>query len=146
MARTADCRAGLTRAVLAVGLILGLAMVAACDVDSPTSPSGSLAGTWTGTVIDSLVGTGTIRITISQSGSTISGTWASTFPDPADNNGGTASGTLSGSSLSATLTPSNPSSCPFNVTATVSGNRMTGTYAVFTCTIAVTGSLELTRT
>ena len=63
-----------------VGVILALA----CGGDSPMSPSGTVSGTWTGTIMDSLLGTGSVRVTLSQSGSTISGTWSATFPDPND--------------------------------------------------------------
>jgi hypothetical protein len=81
---------------------------------------------------DSVAGDGTLRFTISQSGSDISGTWQATFADPADNNGGTFSGTFDGQSVTLTTTPSNPTSCPFNATATLQGDdRFTGTYAAF---------------
>jgi hypothetical protein len=60
-------------------------------------------------------------------------------------NGGSLSGTVTGSSLSVTLSPSDPLTCPFQVTATVNGNRITGTYAAFNCTVALSGSISLTR-
>ncbi len=69
------------------------------------------------------------------------------FSDPTFNNGGRLSGTFSGSSLTLVLGPSDPDSCPLNVTATVSpnGNQITGSYASFECSEAVTGSLNLMK-
>ena len=69
------------------------------------------------------------------------------FSDPTFNNGGRLSGTFSGSSLTLVLDPSDPDSCPLNVTATVSpnGNQITGSYASFECSVAVTGSLNLMK-
>ena len=132
--------------IIAIAAVLGLCLVSArCGGDSPTSPSApvSLTGTWTGTIQDSLVGAGTARVTIAQSGSSLTGTWS--FTAGGDTNSGSLSGSVTGSSLSVTLTPSVPTSCPFQVTATVSGNTITGTYAAFNCTVAISGSINLTR-
>ena len=65
--------------------------------------------------------------------------------DPSAANSGTLSGTIAGSTLSLTLTPSDPRTCPFDLTATVSGNRITGTYAAFNCTVPVSGAIDLAR-
>ncbi len=113
--------------------------VSACG--SPTEPS--LSGTWRGTAQDNIGGSGTFEVTLAQTGSNISGTWLIAFPS--SDNGGSLSGTISGSSLSATLSPSNPNSCPFNLTATVSGTVLSGTYASFNCIIAITGSFSATK-
>ena len=124
-------------------VLLSLCLVAAQCTDSPTSPSASLTGTWTGTIQDSLVGAGTARVTLAQSGSSLSGTWS--FTAGADTNSGSLSGSVTGSSLSAMLTPSVPTSCPFQVTATINGNTISGTYAAVNCTVPISGSLSLTR-
>lgn len=123
-------------------LVLAL-MVAGCD--NPSKPSGPLTGTWSGTLTDSVVGAGTVRLTIAQSGQSLTGSWGSTFSDPTFNNSGTLTGTFSGSAATITLSPSSPTTCPFFVTATVSGSAMTGTYAAINCTVAVSGSVSVTK-
>jgi hypothetical protein len=95
--------------------------------------------------VDSVGGRGTARATIRQDGNQLTGTWASTFPNAAYNNGGSLGGTVSGSAVSLTLYGPNQSVCPFRVTATWSGDRMIGTYAAFNCTIAITGSVDMRR-
>ena len=136
-----------TSLVGAVSLLL-CTMLLGCG-GSPSSPSAAaanLSGTWAGPLTSTLVGNGTVQVTLNQSGSSLSGTWLSTFPDPSNNNSGSLSGTVNGSNVSATLTPSDPTNCPLNVTATVNGNVMTGTYAAFNCTVAVVrGSLRPTK-
>ena len=127
--------------------VMPLALVMAFSVSacgSPTEPS--LSGTWRGTAQDNIGGSGTFEVTLAQTSSNISGTWLIAFPsNPALDNGGSLSGTISGSSLSATLSPSNPNGCPFNLTATVSGTVLSGTYASFNCVIAITGSFNATK-
>ena len=124
---------------------LSLVWLTACS-DSSTSPTPTdLSGTWTGTLTDSRVGNGTARVTFSPSGTGLSGTWSSTFPDPSNNNSGTLSGSVNGSSVMITLTPSVPISCPFQVTATVAGNQMTGTYAAVNCSVPDSGSISLSK-
>jgi hypothetical protein len=118
---------------------------AACG-SNPSSPSStSIAGTWTGSINDSLVGAGSVRITFNQSGSGLSGTWSTSFANGVLNNGGSLTGSMNGSNIAATLAPSNPLECPYNVTATRNGNTITGTYAAFNCTVAVSGSVNVTK-
>ena len=152
-----DLRLGLMRPITFV--FLCLLAVAGCGADgsSPSAPTAvapqpqpqplSLEGTWTGRIEDSFAGQGSARVTLAHSGSTVSGIWASMFSDPTFNNGGRLSGTFSGSSLTLVLDPSDPDSCSLNVTATVSpnGNQITGSYASFECSVAVTGSLNLMK-
>ena len=52
---------------------------------------------------------------------------------------------MTGAALDLTLSPGDPETCPFNVAATVTGNTITGTYAAFNCTIAISGSIDLVR-
>ena len=85
----------------------------------------------------------TVRVTVAQNGSSLTGTWS--ISAAVQTNSGSLSGSVTGSSLSITLTPSVPTSCPYQLTATVTGNTITGTYASFNCTVAVSGSLTVTR-
>lgn len=111
-----------------------------------SSPFGSLSGNYVGTLQDSVAGAGTVQATLSESGSSLSGTLQSTFANPQNNNSGTISGTVNGTSVTLTFTPSVPTSCPFNATLTqVSATQLTGTYAAFNCTVAVSGTVNITR-
>ena len=128
------------------GVILFLVLACVMTSCSGDEEDTSLSGTYVGTIQDSVVGAGTVRITLSQTGSTLSGTWQMTFANPNFTNSGSLSGTVSGQSITLTLTPSNPTTCPFNVTATMMGaNRFVGTYAAFNCGDTVAGSLDVTR-
>jgi hypothetical protein len=134
------------RTVVAVGFFLASVACGGRSSSTPTGPTiSSVAGTWVGTTKDSVAGTGNIQVTISQNDAALTGTWASTFADISNNNGGTLGGTISGSSVSVVLTPSDPVTCSFSVTATVSGSSMAGTYATTNCNVAVTGSVSLTK-
>ena len=115
--------------------------------DTPEPQQFSFSGTWTGPITSNFPGIppGTATTTISQTGSSLSGTWATVYPDPTFNNSGSFSGTASGMSFSGTLSPSDPNACPYTINATVSENLMSGTYATFDCTFAVSGSISLTK-
>ena len=134
-------------------VIVGLALctAAACGGgnSSPTSPTPpppfSFSGTWTGPITSNVLGPGTATVTITQTGSSLSGTWATVYPDPTIQGAGSFSGTASGMSLEGTLSPSDPTDCPYTINATVSGNLMTGTYATFNCTGVDSGSIMLTK-
>jgi hypothetical protein len=107
--------------------ILGL-LLTGCGATAPSS----VAGTWTGSLVDALAGPATLQYTLSQSGSTLSGTWSSKFPAAANPVTGTLTGTLSGSTVTLILAIDN-SSCQESVTATASGSTMTGTYSDDNC-------------
>lgn len=143
-----------TRIRLAVVSALLIAAVG-CDT-SPTSPSRpSLTGTWVGGgFFQSCIGatcqpTGTLTLQLTQSGSTLTGTWTSTQMLGAGP-GGTMSGSMNGASVSMTfslnvVTPD--CSFPVRVTATVNANQdqMTGTYATVSCSFILAGSISLTK-
>src|SRR5580700_10921154 len=86
-------------------LIPLLVTVVSCN-GSLTSPGANpLTGTWVGTATTTINGSvlqGSMTVTLSESsGSSLTGTWASTSIGS-----GTLTGTVSGSSISMTLTPS----------------------------------------
>ena len=124
---------------------------ASCGSDSSPSPAvPSLAGTWVGTETDTVAGVGSLQATVFQNGSTLSGTYALIFPSlPISNNSGTLSGSVSGTNVSMTATPTNPAFCPATDTATVNaaGTQITGTYvAVAGCNLThQTGSFTVTK-
>jgi hypothetical protein len=108
-----------------VGVATVLLILAGCSAAAPSS----IAGTWSGTMTDVLAGPGTLQFSITQSESSLTGTWTMKFPAAANPVGGTLTGTLSGSNVTLVLTNSNPAACAANVTATVSGSTMTGMYS-----------------
>ena len=61
-------------------LVLTLALLGCSGDDDP-----NLTGTWTGTLQDSFVGTGTALFTFSQTGTNVDRTWQFTFPNPLTN-------------------------------------------------------------
>jgi hypothetical protein len=76
----------------------------------------------------------------------LTGTWTGlTNLSNNESGGGTLTGSTNASSVSLTLTPTVTTNCPFTVTATQTGNQLTGTFASFNCTVAITGSVSLTK-
>jgi len=128
-----------------VGIVLALLMGCGGGSSSPTAPSTlSVAGTWNGSISDAIEGTGSAQLTIAQTGTSLSGTYGVNYPN-IGNTSGTFTGSISGASMSATLTPSIPTVCTSAVTATVNGNQITGTYAATNCSASDSGSINLTK-
>jgi len=125
--------------------VVMLLALAACGGSSPSAPSTiSVAGTWSGSITSNQVtGSGPASVTLAQSGTSLSGTWAVTGPDGP--NSGSLTGSVSGASMTMTLTPSDPRTCPYNATVNISGSQMTGTYAAFNCTASASGGITLTK-
>ena len=116
------------------------------DDDGEKNQFGALSGNYTGTIQDSLAGAGIIVATLSQSDSSLSGTLQITFADLQDNTSGTLSGTVNGSAVNLTFTPSDPLSCPFNAALTqVSATQIAGSYVAFNCSVAVSGTVNITK-
>lgn len=115
------------------------------DDDGNAPPAVNVSGNFAGTVSDSIAGNGTLTLSLSQNGNNVSGTFQSRFANPASNNSGSVNGTVSGTTLELTVTPSNPNSCPFRVVGQATGTQATGTYAAFNCSAAVSGTVTLTR-
>ncbi len=105
----------------------------------------SLNGAWTGSLLDSVAGPGTVHVSLFESGRSVSGSWSVTFGDSRHNNSGTAVGSIDGSTLSLILKPVVSAACGFDVTATYDTPAIAGQYTGIECPVAVTGSVELTR-
>jgi|CXWL01.1.fsa_nt_gi hypothetical protein len=130
--------------VAVVSVLCGVASACGGSGTTPTSPSQpsselSVGGTWSGSVTDSIGGSGTLRQVISQSGSALTGTWTGTYASGTSS--GTTAGTVSGSNVSMTLTGT---LLQWNVTAVVNGNTMNGSFTPRTAG-ASTGTFSLTK-
>jgi hypothetical protein len=129
-------------------LIAAAALLAACSAKSSTAPAnGDIAGSWSGSITDGLLGSGTLSLTLAQSGDSVTGTWSTTFSDTTHDTGGLVAGNVSGSTLSIQLRPLSPSTCqygPFDVTASVTGTSMSGTYSTVQCAAEDGGTLSAT--
>ena len=122
-------------------LALTLALLGCSGDDEP-----DLTGTWTGTIQDSLSGTGTALFTFSQTGRNVSGTWQFAFPNPANNNDGTLSGTAGDPAIALTLFTEQSRACSFTVVANFEDDdNFTGTYTAFDCARPQSGSLDIHR-
>lgn len=137
----------MTRNLAATLALLFTLLLVACGGDGGTAPSPPtpFTGTWRGSAQDSVAGPGTLEATLSQTAAQVTGTWRIALPATGYDNGGSLAGSASGTSLQATLEPSDPTTCPFNPTGILAGARLSGTYAAFNCTGNITGSFDATR-
>jgi len=144
--RTERAQGGsLTRLIL--GAVGGAAAVGGGVVvlsnrgDSAATPSApTLAGNYVGTAQDGAGGTGSVTLALTHSGSYVTGTWRG--PEAWWR---ALNGTFNGSAINGTLLPSVSSACPYNLTANVAGNRITGTYTSASCAVAVSGTVDLSK-
>ena len=115
---------------------------------SPTAPSG-LAGSWIGEVVDEGAGPGSASLEIVSVPLGLSGTWSFTFAEPATSTRGSLNGTVSGSAVTLAMTPGTPLPCgmfgSIGVTASLVGDRLSGTFVRLTCGGAESGTLDLRR-
>lgn len=135
-----------SRAMKYILLVVAVLSLSACGSSPVTPSSEDMSGTWSGTQ-NTTLGQNTVSVSVSQSGSSLRGTWSSLFPSsPNNNNGGQFTGTKSGASVSLTLTPSVPTNCPFTFTGTLTTvSNMSGTFAAFSCTVSNSGTLSLNK-
>ena len=83
-------------------------------------------------------------MTLTQVGSSLTGTWSVDATSFVGANGGRLSGAVRGNNVSIDLT--DPPNCLFSVTARVTdGNTITGTYNTFNCTVVPSGIISLTK-
>ncbi len=137
-----------------IGFGLLLTCAACRDAATATQPSTtplSIAGTWSGTIVDSTNVAGTAQLTIAQDGQGFSGSWSTQTGARAGS--GTISGTATPFPLQLFLTPAVPLVCSGSVTlsgtmalsVSVSGDRLTGTFTVFQCSGPGSGTMTLQR-
>jgi hypothetical protein len=120
----------------------GVLIVAGCE----KTDTDVFDGSYRGDAVDSQSATNIKEFTLelSASGSTVSGSY--TLRAPILNVSGSLSGTLNGSDLTLTLTPSAPSSdCPYRITGRWGAGLITGSYAAFNCFVRSDGTLSLRK-
>lgn len=104
-----------------------------------------LTGTWTGTTTPTAAGVGNVRVTFAQSGSSLSGTWISTYANTTANGGGTLTGAINGNAITVTLNSSVIGACAYSVNATLTNfYTMTGTFSTINCLASLGGGVTLT--
>ena len=149
----------MTRAAVAA-CVLALCLVSCSGTSGPTAPTASapaplLSGTWDGYTEELTMPVlgrtiGTVRTTLSQNGTDLSGTWTVTYANPTMAGSGTLSGSVSGTSVNMMLSPSVPTGCSLRVTATLTSPIappmfLQGTYASVSCTAASGGGVVLQK-
>ena len=112
------------------------------DVDSQPAAVPDVSGSYSGTIQDAKLGPGEITAEISQTGSTLTGSWDSTFGGP---------GTLKGkvkpnSKVHARLKITGGKGCGLNVQGTFqNGNEIAGKYQVTGCKRSDHGTFDMFR-
>lgn len=134
-------------------LVIAAAVVSGCNnnTNPPSNPAtvSQIAGEYTGTATDSVFGTGTAAVTLSQKASSIGGTLVETFGSTTISNAVAVtidlSGNLSGSAI-ATVNPSLPT-CGFNVSGTYDPNtgNLNATYTAYSGCTGQSGSVTMTQ-
>jgi hypothetical protein len=130
-----------------VFIIAAAAVLAACSAKSSTAPTpAEVAGSWSGPISDGLQGSGTLSLSLAQTGDSVTGTWSIAYANPVADIAGLAAGDVSGSTFFILLRPSNPSTCqfgPFQITATVTGTTaMSGSYSTVQCANGDSGTFS----
>jgi len=122
----------------------------------PTANSGSfslqaaqspanIAGSYSGTLTDSLAGGGSLSMSLTQNGIQLGGTYSSTYSNAAFNKIGPVYGFVSNSQVTIIGTPNPSNTCPFFGVGTLSGTTISGTYQAFQCSKSNTGTFTLTH-
>jgi S1-C subfamily serine protease len=108
----------------------------------------NVAGTYVGSLYDTMAGNGAFTVTLLQDGKTLAGTWAAEFSVNRNyNNSGEVRGTVLGPTSAAFYLLSSVSNvCPYLATVIVGGAELRGTYASHNCTVANGGSFTAQRT
>jgi hypothetical protein len=125
------------KATLPLVLLVGFA---SCGEDDS-----SLTGAWSGTFTqEAQQRSGTMRLTLSQSGGALNGRWEAQVP-PAPPWVGTFEGTIAGSAVEARFLPDDPEICSYDWTATAGGDRIAGRYEAFDCRVEIVGEIDVRR-
>lgn len=127
----------------AILLLVGL-FLAGCSSGGGSQAAFTYSGSWKGTIRDNLAGNASLSASMSQSGRDIRGTWSSTYGDGTINSGELI-GEIDGNTVVVNLLPSNPATCPFVAVLSRSGDTLSGDYAAYNCTVAISGTISVTK-
>jgi hypothetical protein len=125
----------------AVAPALALALsLSACE----KKRDADFSGTYRGDAIDSQNSSNRkeFTLTIAAANTVVAGTYQ--IKAILIDTNGIVSGTLTGSQLALVLTPS-ANDCPYRITGTWSGDRITGSYEAFNCFVRSDGTLTLRK-
>ena len=109
-------------------MIAGMVALVACAKSATGPLTANVTGSWSGPISDAQLGSGTLSLSLTQVSDSVTGTWATAYPNAASDLSGNVEGHVSGPTLSITMKSSNPSTCqfgPINLTASVSGTTST---------------------
>jgi hypothetical protein len=98
-------------------------------------------------------GEGTVTLNVSQRGPGLFGNWSSMFPRAPFNVSGTLSGTMTGTPFILFLRPATPTVCgpdetltgTLAVSATVSGDQISGPFTILDCSGVLSGQVKVSR-
>lgn len=132
-------------------LIFAAMAVIACGAKSTTAPiTANVTGSWSGPISDALLGSGTLSLSLTQFGDSVTGSWSTSFPNASDDLLGQVMGTISGSTIAVLLKPFGGSTCqygPFNLTATESvTGSLSGTFmTAYNCSVPDSGTYSAVK-
>ena len=109
----------------------------------------NVAGTYVGSLYDTMAGNGAFTVTLLQDGKTLAGTWAAEFSSNRnynDSGEGASTAVVGPNSAAFYLLPSVSNFCPYLATVVVGNAALKGTYASHNCTVANGGSFTAQRT
>ncbi len=134
--------------------------VIGCAKSAPTAasvPPANLAGSWTGGLFATASGTGALRLTLTQQLLSLlppgkgyevdlRGTWSTSFPNPANDDSGTVSGSAWSASVGVELTLTDSGGCAFALTGTRTGvPAMSGSFRTKSCAVADSGTFGVSK-
>jgi hypothetical protein len=131
-----------------------VALATGCEQSAGPSPAvPELAGEWAGRINHSLAGDGALTLSVSQRGPGLFGQWTSEYPDPAFNQQGSFSATITGAPFVMFLRPTAPIVCSadrtltgtLTVNTTLSADRLSGPFTILHCAGVLTGRVEVSR-
>jgi hypothetical protein len=129
--------------------IVGAVVLVACSKSSTAPTPADVVGNWSGPLSDALLGNGTLSLSLTEIGDSVSGFWSTSFPDSAEDLDGSVVGHVTGATLSVELKPADPPTCtygPFAITALVTGTTsMSGTFVTVQCAAADSGTFSTSK-
>ncbi len=136
------------RPALVVVPFAALALAAGCGGGGGSCGNPrDVAGTFSGTLVDSNCGNGTLTITLAQNDCSLQGVWSSSFGVPACSALGSVDGSTDDTDLNVRLAATTQDSCSLKLTGVVGTGQIAGNYVPDgNCRINGGGTFSVTRT